>query len=96
MFLAVQLAGVLRHLGGQVQRPEDRHAAVDHRLAGLGQLAIAAPLGGQVDDHRARRPSWPTISAVTSTGAFLPGTAAVVITTSLSATTRSINSRCLR
>ena len=37
-----------------------------------------------------------TMAAVTSTGAFLPGTAAVVMTTSLSATTRAINSRCLR
>ncbi len=37
-----------------------------------------------------------TISAVTSTGALLPGTLAVVITTSLSATVLPISSRCLR
>ena len=37
-----------------------------------------------------------TISAVTNTGDFLPGMAAVVITTSCSATTRVIISRCLR
>ena len=37
-----------------------------------------------------------TISAVNSTGAFLPGTAAVVTTTSDSASTRAIISRCRR
>ena len=37
-----------------------------------------------------------TISAVIRIGAFLPGTAAVVITTSFSATTLSINSRWRR
>ncbi len=37
-----------------------------------------------------------TISAVTRIGDFLPGTAAVVMTTSLSATALGINSRCRR
>ena len=37
-----------------------------------------------------------TASAGTSTGDFLPGMAAVVMTASLSATTWVINSRCLR
>jgi hypothetical protein len=37
-----------------------------------------------------------TMSAVTSTGAFFPGTAAVVMTTSLPATTLAIISRCRR
>ena len=35
-----------------------------------------------------------TISAVTRTGAVRPGTSAVVMTTSLAATTRVIVSRC--
>ena len=50
----VQQAGVERHLARQVERAVDRHAvALDH-LARLGQLAVAAGLGREVDDHRAR------------------------------------------
>ena len=41
-------------LDGQVQRRDDLHVVLDDRLAGLGQLAVAARLAGEVDDHRAR------------------------------------------
>ena len=50
----VHLAGVQRHPRGQVERADDGHALAHDRLARLGQLAVAAGLGGQVDDHRAR------------------------------------------
>ena len=46
---------------------------------GAGQLAVAAALGGQVDDHRAGRHAARPSRAVTSTGDFLPGTTAAVI-----------------
>ena len=57
------------------------------------QLAVAAALRGQVDDHRARAPCRSTISRVTSTGDLFPGITAAVMTTSLSATTRPSSSR---
>ena len=53
----------------------------DHGLAGAGQFAIAAALGRDIDDHRARRHAAPPCRAVIRMGAFLPGTAAVVMTT---------------
>ena len=49
----VELARVQRHRRGRVREPEDVHAVADRGLARLGQLAVAAGLGGQVDDHRA-------------------------------------------
>ena len=49
----VELAGVLGHRRRQVQRRDDRHVVLDDDLAGLGQLAVAARLAGEVDDHRA-------------------------------------------
>ena len=48
------------------------------RLARLGELAVAALLGREVDDDRAR-PIRFTISAVTRIGARLPGMSAVVM-----------------
>ncbi len=50
----VHLARVVRDGGRQVDRPDDRHAAVLDGLARARQLAVAAALGEQVDDHRAR------------------------------------------
>ena len=35
--------------------PENRHAVRDDDLVGLGQLAVAAALGRQIDDHRSGR-----------------------------------------
>ena len=52
--LRVELRGVLGHLRRQVQRASDRDAVLDDGLAGLGQLAVAAGLAGEVDDHRCR------------------------------------------
>ncbi len=49
-----QLRGVLGHARRQVQRRDDLHVVLDHRLARLGQLAVAARLARHVDDHRAR------------------------------------------
>ncbi len=50
----------------------------------LGQLAVPAGLGGEVDDHRAGRIA-STADPGMIFGAGRPGTAAVVITTSKSA-----------
>src|SRR5665811_1210045 len=52
--LGVELRGGDRHLAGQIARADHLDAALLDRLAGLGQLAVAAGLGGEVDDHRAR------------------------------------------
>ena len=41
-----------RHRARQVQQAEDDHVLAHDLLAGLGQLAVAARLGGQIDDHR--------------------------------------------
>jgi hypothetical protein len=56
---AEQVGGVQRRrlLGqarGQVGVADDGHAVLHYRLARLGQLAVAAPLGRHVDDHAAR------------------------------------------
>ena len=50
----VELRGRDRHQARQVARADDFDAVLDDRLAGLRQLAVAAGLGGEVDDHRAR------------------------------------------
>src|SRR5215207_7109586 len=42
--LRVQLAGMLGHGRRQVQRRRDRHVMAHDRLAGFGQLAVAAGL----------------------------------------------------
>src|SRR6187549_461391 len=51
--LGVELRGGNRHLGRQVAGADDLDAALDDRLPRPGQLAVAAGLGGEVDDHRA-------------------------------------------
>ena len=61
--------------------PDDRHAAAHDHLAGHGQLAVPARLGGEVDDDRAR-PHASTAAAGISFGAGRPGIAAVVINAS--------------
>ena len=50
----VELAGVVRHLRRQVREADDRDALAHDLLARLGQLAVAAGLGGEVDDAAAR------------------------------------------
>ncbi len=50
----VELARVGRHRARQVEQADDRDAVDLDDLAGHGQLAVAAGLGGEVDDHRAR------------------------------------------
>ena len=42
-----------RHRRREVRLADDRDAVADDRLAGLGQGAVAAGLGGEVDDDRA-------------------------------------------
>src|SRR3546814_4658103 len=49
----VHLAGVQRAAAGQVQRTGDGDAVAVDGLARLRQLAVAAGLRGQVDDHAA-------------------------------------------
>jgi hypothetical protein len=44
---------VVGHVARQVQRRGDRHVVLDHRLAGLGLLAVAAGVARHVDDHGA-------------------------------------------
>ena len=41
--------------GGQIHRANDGDACMLNRLARSGERAIAALLGGQVNDHRAGR-----------------------------------------
>ncbi len=53
--LGVELGGGDRHLAGEVARADHFDAVLDHGLPRLGQLAVAAGLGGEVDDHRAGR-----------------------------------------
>ncbi len=43
-----------RNGAGEVFDADDRHAVVVDHLAGLCQFAIAAALGGEVDDHAAK------------------------------------------
>src|SRR3981189_2633960 len=51
--LGVQLAGVLGHGCGQVQRRADGHAVLDDGLARLGELPVPAGLAGEIDDDAA-------------------------------------------
>ena len=53
LVLRVQLAGVLAEQRRHVQWRHDRHLADLRRLARLRVLAIAATLGGEIDDHGA-------------------------------------------
>ena len=66
-------------LRGQVGRAEDRDAVFDDRFVGLGQLAVAAALGRQVDDHRAGRHAAHRVGGDRARGDCLPGIAAVVM-----------------
>ena len=59
---------------GQVGQPDDGDAVPDDRLAGLGHLAVAAQLGGEVDDDRAG-PHAPHGSRVTGSARPGPGRA---------------------
>ena len=51
----VHLAGMVRHRAGQVDGAVDRDAVLHHDLARLRELAIATPLGREIDDHRTGR-----------------------------------------
>src|SRR5262249_17861546 len=51
--LGVKARCIDRNFAGEVERSGDRHALVLHDLVGLGELAIAAALGGEIDNHRA-------------------------------------------
>src|SRR4051794_33145380 len=51
----VHLTRVVRDRGRQIQRPMNSHAPLFYDLSRPGELAIPAALGGDVDDHRARR-----------------------------------------
>src|SRR3546814_11490336 len=53
----VHLAGVQRAAAGQVQRTGDGDAVAVDGLTRLRQLAVAAGLRGQVDDHAAGLPA---------------------------------------
>ena len=90
--LRVELGGVRRPSRWQVERGDHLDAALDHGLAGLGQLAVAAGLAGEVDDHRPGcMPR--TASAVISSGAGRPGICAVVMITSCRAAASASASR---
>ena len=81
--LRVELRGVGGHVGGQVDRRDHLDAVVgDDRLAALGELAVAARVAGEVDDHRARAPCWRPPCLVIRIGAGRPGIWAVVMITS--------------
>jgi len=51
---AEHLAGVVRHRRRQIQRCHDGHVVDDDCFAGLGELAITARFGGDIDDHGPR------------------------------------------
>ena len=51
--LAQHLGRAGGHGGRQVGVTDDQHAVLHDFLAGLGQLAVPARLGGEVDDDRA-------------------------------------------
>ena len=53
--LRVHLAGVNRHRARQIERSDDRDTMAVDDLALLGQLAVAASFGGEVDDDRPGR-----------------------------------------
>jgi hypothetical protein len=50
----IELAGMLRHRCRQVQRRRDGDGVPDDGLPGDGELAVAARLTREVDDHTAR------------------------------------------
>ena len=44
----------MRHRPGQVGFADNRDAVLHHRLAGLGELAVAAAVSVHIDDDHAR------------------------------------------
>src|ERR1051326_757397 len=50
----VHLAGVVWNTAGQVDFSDDSYTVYDNRFLHLGKLTVAASLGSQVEDHRAR------------------------------------------
>src|ERR1700722_5274130 len=48
----VHLAGVVRNAGGQVDGADDGDSVDHHCFSGARQFAVAAALGGEVDDDR--------------------------------------------
>src|SRR5580693_2950714 len=46
---------MVRNATRDVDRADDRHAMLDYGFAGFRQFAVAAALGGQIENHRARR-----------------------------------------
>src|SRR6202035_2646532 len=54
----VHLARVTGELGGEIHRPHHLLPLVLALLAGPGELAIAALLGGDVDHYRSRAPAF--------------------------------------
>src|SRR6185295_13813147 len=53
--LRIHLAGVERNAGRRIARAENRDALVHDDLIGPGERAVAAALGGKIDDDRTRR-----------------------------------------
>src|SRR3989442_10009366 len=51
----VHLAGVIRNGAGQIEPSDDGHSMLNDDLSRTSELAIAAALAGQIDDHRPRR-----------------------------------------
>src|SRR5438270_3510791 len=49
----IELTRVMRHRRGDARQPDDGHTFPLDDLARLRQLAVAARLGREVDDHRA-------------------------------------------
>src|SRR6185437_6441993 len=90
----VHLARVVGEIGGEPQRADHLDPLVGHELAGAGELAIAALLSGDVDDHRSRAHA--LHHAAQDDLWRRPGTAAVVTTASAAAMRESRTSCCLR
>jgi hypothetical protein len=80
---AVELARLGGHAAGEVGVADDGDAGVDDRLAGAGELAVAAGLGGEVDDHAAGLHRLEHV-ALEQRGAGRPGISAVVMMMSTS------------
>ena len=84
MFDDVHLAGVVRNHGRQIHGPDHRDPVVHDSFARTRQLRNCRRARPRYRQSPSRCTSRSTISAVIRMGAFLPGTAAVVITTSCS------------
>ena len=88
----VHLAGVVGHGAGEVEPADDGDAVLHDDSPGRvsSQFPPRSAARSTITEPGA---ILSTMSAVTSTGDFLPGITAAVMTTSLSATTRPSNSR---